>query len=462
MVAVHSRRTGAIVLAWLALSAVLVPAAPVQLNMARLLDRYGSGEFEAVARTVVEAVASDSRALLPELQTGGQRWIGRGETGEIRRARRLIAAALALEAAGSPRYVGTSRGLTLKPEVQTIPRFEGRPFLPSFERRALVAWAAGQVLDLSPADAAVDRAVAPGQVAGPLDEAERRWFLAAIALLAGAGDVGFLAGSAPPARPGLAPGALSMGDPGTARWLPRGGIVPLARKRFPDEPRFKLAEVFLEERRTTGLSQGTVLSIQTQTPEDGVIPERLLRQRTDPHAVSTNTAPTLRELVAAGFGPAAVPQALALLDVVGAGYEALGAEHEIRAEALVRLGYHYIRVGDRQAAIDTFSRAIDEKGDSDLQYLAFFFRGWTLHRSDRREAAARDYEQALAVRPASRQVRALLASLMADRGDRETAREVLGEFLSRTLSEVDPWFLFHRGEYRLFAPHVAALREALR
>jgi hypothetical protein len=59
-------------------------------------------------------------------------------------------------------------------------------------------------------------------------------------------------------------------------------------------------------------------------------------------------------------------------------------------------------------------------------------------------------------------VRALLAAVIADRGDRRVAREVLGEFLSRTLPASDPWFVFHQGEYRYWPVRVVAMREALR
>jgi tetratricopeptide (TPR) repeat protein len=158
----------------------------------------------------------------------------------------------------------------------------------------------------------------------------------------------------------------------------------------------------------------------------------------------------------------AIPTALALIDGVGAGYEALTEEPTLRAEAWLRLGYHRIRVGERVRAIDAFGQALEAATDDDGRYLAHFFRGWTLHRLDRRDEAERDYEAALRLRPQSRQVRALLAAVIADRGDRREAREVLGEFLSRILPLNDPWFEFHRGDYRYWPARVVAMREALR
>lgn len=423
---------------------------PRQLNMARLLDRYGSGEFEAVARAVVEAESSDPGSLMPELVTGGQRWIDRAQTWEAARARRLIAAAFALEASGAPTWVvDTFDGSG--PAVRTLPRYENRGVgFAANERRALLSWSIRQFLDLRSRDQEIKRAVAEGQTPHQLDEAERHWFLAAVALLTGGNDIMFLSGQSAAPRP-LGPSGRT--DPTLASLQSFGSVLRIAQRRFPDEPRFRLAEVFCDERRTAIISRVNVLAIQTQTPEDGVIPPRLLEKRPDPHAV-TIARPNL--------DPGMIPTALALIDGVGAGYEALAAEPALRAEALLRFGYHLIRVNERVRAIDTLAQVIEATTDDDQRYLAHFFRGWTLHRLDRREEAEREYEAALRLRPQSRPVRALLAAVIADRGDRREAREVLGEFLSRTLPPADPWFVFHQGEYRYWPAHVVAMRAALR
>ena len=442
-----SRVVGSFLVMGVALTAAPPPA---QLNMARLLDRYGGGDFEAVARIVVEAEASEPGALMGELVTGGQRWIDRAPTAEAVRARRLIAAAFALEASGTPTYVAASFDGG-PPAARTLPRFEKRGVgFAANERRALLAWSIRQFLELRSRDQEIRRAVPEGQSPTQLDEAERHWFLAAVALLIGGNDLMFLALQPSPARP---PGPLGRTDPGLAAILPYGSVLQIARRRFPDEARFKLAEVYCDERRTTIIGRANVMAIQTQTPEDGVIPPRLLEKRPDPQAVT-----------AARFGvdTGAIPTALAVIDGVGAGYEALAAEPALRTEALVRLGYHRIRVGDREGAVGAFGQALEAATDVDLRYLAHFFRGWTLHRLDRREEAERDYEAALGLRPESRQVRALLAAVIADRGDRREAREVLGEFLSRTLPAADPWFVFHQGDYRYWPVRVVAMREALR
>ena len=430
--------------------ALTAAPAPAQLNMARLLDRYGGGDFEAVARIVVEAEASEPGALIGELVTGGQRWIDRAPTAEAVRARRLIAAAFALEASGTPAYVAAAFDGG-PPAARTLPRFERRGVgFAANERRALLAWSIRQFLDLRSRDQKIPRAVPEGQPPTQLDEAERQWFLAAVALLIGGNDLMFLALQPSPARP---PGPLGRTDPGLASILPYGSVLQIARRRFPDEPRFKLAEVYCDERRTTIISRANVMAIQTQTPEDGVIPPRLLEKRPDPQAVT---------VARFGVDTGAIPTALAVIDGVGAGYESLAAEPELRTEALVRLGYHRIRVGDREGAVGAFGQALEAATDVDLRYLAHFFRGWTHHRLDRREQAERDYEAALGLRPESRQVRALLAAVIADRGDRREAREVLGEFLSRTLPAADPWFVFHQGDYRFWPARVVAMREALR
>ena len=427
--------------------ALAAAPAPPQLNMARLLDRYGGGDFEAVARIVVEAEAAEPGSLLGELVTGGQRWIDRAPTAEATRARRLIAAAFALEAAGAPTWVATSFD-TGTPAARPLPRFETRGIgYAANERRALVSWSIRQFLELRSRDQVIKPAIAEGQPAHQLDEAERQWFLAAVALLTGGNDLLFLAGQTTMARP---PGPIGRTDPSI---LAQGPVLQIARRRFPDEARFKLAEVFCDERRTTIIGRANVMAIQTQTPEDGVIAPRLLEKRPDPQALT---------VARPGLDSGTIPTALALIDGVGAGYEALTAEPAIRAEAMLRLGYHRIRVDERVRAIDAFAEVIDTTKDDDQRYLAHFFRGWTLHRLDRRDEAERDYDAALRLRPQSRQVRALLAAVIADRGDRGQARELLGESLSRTLPPADPWFVFHQGEYRYWPVRVVAMREALR
>lgn len=446
-------RTAAAAIALLALASAVVPAAPAQLNLARLLDRYAAGDFEGVARDVVEREADESGKLLSELLVNGVRWINTADTPERVRARRLVAAAVAVEAAGAPGYVTTTAGApgyasgkAAEPPPNIPPRFEALLGVPALGRRGLVSWALTVLLDLKSPEQSIPPATVQGQSPTKLDEAERQWFLSVVALVSASGDLTF------PIVPPAVSGAPRRGNTRAALPVARVSLLYIARTRFPDESRFRLAEVYLDERRTRLLGQGNVLSIQTQTPEDGVIPTRLLEQRPDPQAVSFSRP-------AASMSPD--QHALSLLDGVGGGYEALAGDPEVGSEARLRLGYHQIRVGDGPAAIATLARVPGSTTDTDLQYLAHFFRGWTLHRLDRREEAERDYNAALQIHPASRQVRALFASVMADRGDRQAAREVLGESLSRLLPQRDPWFMFHQGDLRFYPARIAAMREAL-
>jgi hypothetical protein len=453
MTAHRSGWTAVATTALLALAIPVLPAAPAQLNLARLLDRYAAGEFEAVARAVVERAVDDPDKLLVELQVGGLRWVNTADTPEGLRARRLVAAAVALEAAGAPGYVTTTAGVpgyASGKAAQPVPDFGTRIEAliggSSFGRRGLVAWGLTVLLDLRSPDRPIQAATAQGQPPTKLDEAERQWFLSVVALVSSSGDLTF------PIVPAV-PDAPPRGYARPALPRPRVSLLHIARLRFPDEPRFRLAEVYLDERRTRVLGQGTVVSIQTQTPEDGVIPPRLLNQRPDPQAVPFSRP---------GYSMSTVEYALSLLEGIGAGYEALTAEADVRGEAFVRLGYHCLRVGDRAAAITAFTEALASTQDDFLRYLALFFRGWARHRSSDRAEAERDYNAALQINSAGRPVRALLASVMADRGDRQAAREVLGESLSRLLPERDPWFMFHQGDFRFHPARIVAMREALR
>jgi hypothetical protein len=413
-----------------------------QLAMAPLLDRYAAGDVDPVVRRVVEAEATERGSVLRELRLGGERWIGRAETRTSARRRRLVAAALALETAAAPTFVvpADARG---RPGLETLPRFPAGASAGMFEQRSLFAWAVSVVLDQRSATPEVAAAVAPGRTADPLDDAERRWFLAALSWLCGTSDVDLLAG--------LPEGGRSDAER-LAHLLPRISVLDAARARFPDEPRFRLIEAFAEERRTTVLNQANVLAISTSTPEDGLIQPSLFDRRPDPAAVAAMNVVTLDP----------TRFALTLLDGIGVRYESLAAEPSVRAEALLRLGYHQLRLGDRRVAAGTFSQVIDIGADPDSRYLALFFRGWARHRDGLRAEAEADYAAALRIHPASRQVRTLLAGVLADRGARAEARDVLGDALGRGVPPSDPWTMFHRGDYRFWPDRVVAMREALR
>jgi hypothetical protein len=410
----------------------------VQLgSMAQLLERYALGEFEVVANAMATAQVADPAVVLAEFQAGGERWTARGESSDVRRGRRLVAASLALEAAGAPFYIAAA-GVDQKPQRVAVSEYRGRMVA---GQRDLVAWAVRQLYEIRTPTLALSPAVKAGEAPTPLDVAELRWLLAVVALVQG--DPDFLIG---PAR----------GDVSLSRSLdgprPTGPpLLMLARQRFPDEPRFKLAGTFAEERRTTILNQANVMAISTATPEDGVIPTALLEGRMDPGAVQ---APRIT-LDARTYGAG-------LIDGIGASYEALTSEPEVRPEALVRFGYHLIRVSERQRAVAAFSEAVKAPADPMLQYLSYFFRGWVLHRQGDRDAAERDYREALRLSPASRQVKTLLAGILAERGERAEAREVLGDALQMSIPLDDPWTTFHQGEYRFWPERMVALRGALK
>jgi hypothetical protein len=410
--------------------------------MAPLLDRYAAGDFDAVVRGVVEAEATEAGSVLRELRLGGERWIGRGEAGAAARRRRLVAAALALEIAAAPSFV-VSVDATGRPGLGTLPRFPPGLSGRLSEQRSLFAWAVSVVLDPRSKTQVVTAAVPPGGTAGPLDEAERRWFLAALAWLSGGTDTDLLAG--------LPDGGRSETER-VAYLLPRVSVLDAARGRFPDDPRFQLIEAFAEERRTTVLNQANVLAISTATPEDGVIPRSLLDHRPSEGAVAAMRVMTLEPRI----------YALTLLDGIGVRYESLADEPSVRAEALLRLGYHHLRLGSRGLAAEALSKVIDGPSDADLRYLGYFFRGWARHRDGRRAEAEADYGAALRIHRGSRQVRTLLAAILADRGARDEARTVLGESLSLVLGFRDPWTMFHRGDYRFWPERMIALREALK
>jgi tetratricopeptide (TPR) repeat protein len=184
-----STGNGPLALALLAALALAAPADARQ-DIPALLDRYAAGD-DGAAR-VVDGASPD--AFVQAVERHAARWIG---TGADAGARRLIAAAFALEAADS--LVDTPRRILY---------------------RRLFEWGCAQVRGLPPSD--------------PI----AAWHRAAIALLLRAEDWPMLLGPDPAAGPG----ARQSGEAAE-------GHLRHARAAIPDDPRLALVEVMAEESR---------------------------------------------------------------------------------------------------------------------------------------------------------------------------------------------------------------------
>ena len=342
---------------------------------------------------VVEAFlrVRDVGDLRKDLEKNGPEWTRAGGAGTEPR-RRLVAATVALEFARA----------RLDDEWQ--------------ELRSLVEWGCQ----------AVSR--------GAPNEAERVWHLAAVALSEGAFDSGVL---------------FKLGGP-----IKSYGHLAHARKRFPDEPRFVLAERFVVFHP--------------------VVAEPSLDAGLEPDADSTTpyTAPAGQILV---IGPGRTPDFLATeerarrtraaaktrSDTAVKGLRDVFGDPVIGGEAALRAG-HILLIGlELEPALEAFHVAIRNGTSPYVKYLAHFFRGRVLERLDRPAEAERAYAAAADTIPLAQSAALARSSLLMRAGRTAEAHALTRASFDAKPRPPDPWRLFPYGDYYRWPALIAELRKTV-
>lgn len=352
----------AIVLVATALLAPAIRPTARSVTAAELLDQYAHGKFADVVSSLEQT--RDFHDLLGRLKHDAPVWIAAGARPDDRDRRVLVAATVALEAAR----------LDERREWKLVQSYFRLPTLYWKAPPLLIDWGATLLRD-----------------AGPPREPERLWNLAAIAVAERAEDFEFLIGS--PFEPRTNPGdEIAF-------------LTPLV-KRFPDEPRFVLA-------------QGIALSWRTWP-------------------ASYRSTQGMREAQESLEG---------LSDVEGVG-----------SEAKVRLGEIHLRHGDAAGALDLFTAADGDSRDPYVVYLARFLAGQALEREHQNADAIAAYRSALRVVPGAQSASIALAADSFQADDRVEAGRVIVASLSSGRAIVDPWRTFGDGDDRFWPELIAALR----
>ena len=366
-----------------------------QDQLVDLIQLYDRGEYARVAARL--ETLSDLRPFADDLSGAGENWVRAGPPAE-RPRRRLVVASLALETAA---IHAEQHWYALKPAVE---------------------WAC-PLLGSS----------------GPPSRGEHRWHSAAIAVIQGAGDVDFLIGGVNNLRTPLK-SELARIHAGTFDHLRH------ARKRFPADPRWQLAEALALEAEAwpliwrvapDNLNELEAASKRVQHARDA----RLKASRED--EVAFHTLRTIQ-----------------LLDRSVDRWRKLQGNPQIGAEVDLRLGYAQMRLGRRSQALASFRR-VEASTDPDLRYLARLFAGWTQEEAGSGESAIAAYRGALAILPMAQSAALPLAARLHLSGQREESARLI-EQLAVAPAARDPWRLFGRGDYRLWPDFVAELRASLR
>jgi tetratricopeptide (TPR) repeat protein len=271
-------------------------------------------------------------------------------------------------------------------------------------------------------------------------EDERLWYLASVAGMQELDE----------------PWALVSSVEGTATPLRRiaanlgpGGHLVVASARFPDEPRFKFAQIAAQEWPLTQISvEPGYLEFARR---DAVVSDRSMPARGSGRSGLRNQAP----LVLHRLG--SVPE-------LKRRYEEFSSIAGLRAEAVLHIGFLDSVAMNWQHALESLHRVATLTDDSDLLYLSQYLIGSTLLKMGDQVGAASAFERALLIVPNARSAATSLAAilLLSDRAaDRDRAYALLQAAHSDAAPE-DPWRLYGHGDARLWSTYAAALREALR
>jgi tetratricopeptide (TPR) repeat protein len=338
-----------------------------------LLDRYFRGEFEAVIATLGQV--SDFDDLLKQLKQDGPAWIDAGGAA-ARERRELAAATLALEVARLGQWTEWKhRELYPVPTGANFGWYDenGKPYIAESlwweAPPLLIEWGCA----LFRRDDALP------------DPLERLWQLAALAVAQRSEDFEFL---------------YSEGV--TKLYNPKAEIDHLvhARARFPNEPRFWLAE-------------GTVMEWRLQ-----------------PRAIKV--------------------------------FERLEDDPDVGAEARMRMGAIYFRQRNDDRAIALFEQVKPMTRDPWVVYLAEYFKGQALERRKRQADAERAYRGAVAAVPGAQAASVALAALLFQSDRRTEASDLITTMLARRPRAVDPWRGYAHADDRFWPLLIARLRAEIR
>lgn len=391
----------------------VVPAAATAPRppIVNLLDRYAAHDFDAVV-TLAAATPKDAADIATELEAVGPGWTtarGARETP----ARRLIAATFALDVV----------------RVWSVTLTDRRRWLAG---RRLLAWGCGQLRrNPTPPDG------------------ERWWHLAAIGLFEAQQDVPSLVGDdAPAAYPGDPPSADG------AR-----GHVAHALARFPDEPRFRLAQIVATEISTW---RAGLTARDDGRARDGALPPQI----TDEYVAGLTDAAHPNAPPRDGYGRYRVRLAadelarIAILRGARSRYQTLFDVEPVAGEAHLRFAYSALRLGDGAGGLEHLGRAEALLTDPVLLYLTRLYAGSALERIEHPADAITAYRRALEGMPSARTASLALTSLLIRESRVPDAYDVADGLLSHPHA-TDPISRYRSGDYRFVFDDLEQLKRVL-
>lgn len=352
-------------------------------------DRYAAGDFNSVVESLTASPAPEK--VIRAIKDEADAWVARASGDAAHR--RLVAAAVGLEAAQ-----------VLRGEWPA--------------RRDLIEWGCRLLRQTNP----------------PLP-AERPWQLAAVALAEWHGEGLFL--RTPPQY--------------AANWGPSANHLAHAEARFPDEPRFKLADAILE------LGQGGILDVPVEPSSYAPYKFRVQERESGPELVpSADAAPSAARTIREAW---ALHIANGLRDL---GLLMQLSDPSVRSEAHVRFGVIELELGQPSEALIHFDAGQPLATEPFLAYLIQLFRAAAFVRLGRSADAEGAYRAALALVPHAESAVTGLALLLSRTSRPAEASALVDQSLRSPSAVVDPLTMFYLGDARLYSTFITQLRASLR
>lgn len=254
---------------------------------------------------------------------------------------------------------------------------------------------------------------------GPVDDGERAWWHASIAMLEDAQVWHALTGGE------RKPKAVDVFSPAVRELV--DGHVRHARSRLGDVPWLRMAEAVAE-------TTGPLLHSQHESP--WISADHVLRDEGEQHPGDVNRAIKI-------FTP-------------------LRGEPVLAAEIDVRLGRLDLRRHKWADALQHFARARDTTRDAFLLAASDYLAGWAYEQLKHDEDAIAAYRRARTFAPTARNLNVRLSALLYGQGDRTGAYALLDEALHVLPPPMDLLSQLERGDGRAVPNLIAAMRETSR
>lgn len=196
--------------------------------------------------------------------------------------------------------------------------------------------------------------------------------------------------------------------------------VERALARFPDEPRFVLSRAIASDQQSIARGAGTTaLDATTPTGEQ----QARVRER----------------------------------------YEAAIALPATAVEARIRFAWFLHRIGQFEEAAQHLRTAAQQPiQDTSLRYLQLLFSGYTSWALNRQDEAIAHYRSAMQTLPAAQSARVALMNALVLRGDPAEAEGLAQHVQTEVSTDMDPWWMYWQGQYRLQPQAMARVRELSR